>query len=64
MQNCRAGHIIGNSTFAWWAAYIASVKSDFTLPVVCPEQWFVDPEKQQCEALKCDGWHVIQAACE
>jgi len=59
MQHCRGGQIISNSTFSWWAAYVAWIQSDRTVPVVCPKQWFAAEDKNVCESMQCDGWHPL-----
>uniref|UniRef100_A0A6C0AJD7 Glycosyltransferase n=1 Tax=viral metagenome TaxID=1070528 RepID=A0A6C0AJD7_9ZZZZ len=38
MSKCRGG-IIGNSTFAWWGAYLNPNRQIFM-----PSKWFLDPE--------------------
>ena len=40
MTLCRQ-FVIPNSTFAWWAAWLASNESKI---VVCPNHWFADPD--------------------
>jgi hypothetical protein len=39
MARCR-NHIIANSTFSWWGAYLASDEGH----TICPRQWFRDVE--------------------
>lgn len=37
MASC-SGHIIANSSFSWWGAYL----SPYTQKVISPEKWFTD----------------------
>jgi hypothetical protein len=54
MIQCRR-HIIANSTFSWWGAWLA--ESD---QVVAPKQWF-GPAASHLDTsdIYCDGWVVI-----
>jgi hypothetical protein len=54
MAECRR-HIIANSTFSWWGAWLA--ESD---QVVAPKQWF-GPAASHLDTsdIYCDGWVVI-----
>jgi len=54
MAACRR-HIIANSTFSWWGAWLA--ESD---QVVAPKQWF-GPAASHLDTsdIYCDGWVVI-----
>jgi hypothetical protein len=54
MIACRR-HIIANSTFSWWGAWLA--ESD---QVVAPKQWF-GPAASHLDTsdIYCDGWVVI-----
>jgi glycosyltransferase involved in cell wall biosynthesis len=36
-MNLGSGFVIGNSTFGWWGAFLAKIRS---APVIVPEQWF------------------------
>lgn len=48
-------HVIGNSTFSWWGAWLASSKQ-----VIAPKQWFGPPLKgNDLGDIYCDGWKVL-----
>jgi hypothetical protein len=54
MTRCRR-HIIANSTFSWWGAWLADSNQ-----VVAPKQWF-GPSASHLDTsdIYCDGWVVI-----
>lgn len=55
MQACRH-FIIANSTWGWWAAWLAS---DNEKIVVLPKHWFVDEKMNEAaEGLRLPGWHA------
>lgn len=51
MSRCRH-FIIANSSFSWWAAWLAECKEKI---VVCPKQWFPDGSINTSDLLP-EGW--------
>jgi len=54
LSRCRH-HIIANSTFSWWGAYLSDYAGK---QVYMPQQWFADPKKDTRDIFV-PGWHVI-----
>ena len=51
LMSLASGHVISNSTFAWWAAYASRT----TQVVVAPEKWFSSSTGPN--QLSLPGWH-------
>lgn len=56
---CCGGHIIANSSFSWWAAYVDWIASKKNRTVVAPETWF-GPKGPQKNSLHVPGWIIVQ----
>ena len=54
MSNCGS-HIIANSSFSWWAAYLSKRKT------ICPKKWFVNEKMNEIVAqdLILPDWKII-----
>jgi hypothetical protein len=54
MSQCQH-HIIANSTFSWWGAWLCTNPCKF---VVAPEQWFANADRHARDLIP-DDWHRI-----
>lgn len=55
MMSLCDGHIIANSSYSWWGAWLGSVEN-----VVAPKKWF--GEELKCNIIDdvyCDNWSVL-----
>lgn len=53
MKSC-GGHIISNSSFSWWAAWLANYG-----PVICPRQWFKKAIGSNDADIPANGWFLM-----
>jgi hypothetical protein len=52
MKACK-NHIISNSTYSWWGAWLAGGK------VVAPARWFGPAWNPETKDIYAEGWTVI-----
>jgi hypothetical protein len=53
MSLCE-GHIIANSSFSWWGAWLANSKK-----TIAPSSWFGPSMNKDTSDVYCEGWGVI-----
>lgn len=54
LQTLCTYHIIANSTFSWWGAWLANSKI-----TISPKLWFAEPLTNDEQYLQCDDWIKI-----
>tara|TARA_Y100001937_G_scaffold77888_1_gene105613 strand:+ start:409 stop:1206 length:798 start_codon:yes stop_codon:yes gene_type:complete len=54
-MSCCRGHIIANSSFSWWAAWLRGKNGK----TVAPSKWFGPKGQQDWQDIYCEGWKVI-----
>jgi len=54
MSKCKH-HIIANSSFSWWGAWLSGSKGK----VIAPSMWFGDSIKKDTRDLYCKDWETI-----
>jgi len=55
LMSLAANHIIANSSFSWWAAWLGKKDGQ---RVLMPAQWF-QHIKAPIEEKRCDGWEIV-----
>ena len=55
MMSMCDSHIIANSSFSWWGAWL----SDCTKQVIAPRKWFGPDGPKSWDTIYCNGWGVI-----
>lgn len=58
---CERAHVIANSSFSWWIALIAWLRSERTMRVVAPHPWFGPKGPSRYETIYTDGWEIRNA---
>ena len=56
LMSLADNHIIANSSYSWWAAWLYWNPSKV---VIMPDCWSLDPHKVPIEDKKEDGWIAI-----
>jgi Glycosyl transferase family 11 len=51
-------HIIANSTYSWWAAWIGKKENQI---VICPSRWFNFGIIAPINEKLCDGWEIMDS---
>lgn len=60
IMSCCNNHVIANSTFSWWGAYLCSIQNK----IICyPSKWFGEyyEHNYKCDDLMPDSWINIEA---
>lgn len=56
LMSLAAHHIIANSTYSWWAAWIGKKVGQI---VVCPPRWFNSGPNAPIAEKLCPGWEIL-----
>lgn len=58
---CQRSHVIANSSFSWWIALLAWLRSERSMRVVAPHPWFGPKGPPRYETIYNDGWEIRNA---
>ena len=61
LMSLASHHIIANSTYSWWAAWIGKKAGQI---VICPSRWFNHGMYAPIEEKLCEGWEIVSASGE
>ena len=53
MSKC-SGHIIANSSYSWWGAWLSKSKDVFA-----PKKWFGNKGPSDWDSIYCNGWKLL-----
>jgi hypothetical protein len=56
LMSMASHHIIANSTYSWWAAWIGKKAGQI---VICPPRWFNSGQKAPIAEKLCPGWEIL-----
>lgn len=56
IMRCFKNHIIGNSTFSWWTAWLSNCPPQ---NVIAPHRWFGPIANLSSEDIYCEGWTIL-----
>lgn len=57
LMSLASHHIIANSSYSWWAAWLGSKPGQ---RVLMPDRWFAHGIKAPVEEKMCDGWEIVR----
>ena len=57
LMSLASHHIIANSTYSWWAAWLGAKPAQ---QVLMPERWYAHGIKAPIEEKQCDGWQIVR----
>jgi hypothetical protein len=58
LMSLASHHIIANSSFSWWAAWLGAKPGQ---RVLMPGQWFQGDIQAPISEKRCDGWEMLNA---
>jgi hypothetical protein len=56
-MSLASNHIIANSSYSWWAAWLGKKEGQ---KVLMPSQWFARGIYAPVEEKICEGWDLMQ----